>query len=223
MIHSFLSEYFPDSQLDPINSFITHDIHLRFELGDGLENGTSMRVDHCVKKAATIFDHVFHNDDEIYMLVKHCQYDGAKEFYEHTEGYLESQILNFDALKTLDKSSTTSETDNFYDPAQGESTLQTVATLHTQRTFPIDLKQTNYKNIFRGIANLEMGISPAISSTIYFINKSKKIVFYMYDDRGCMVYASNLESIRHLYNDFHHWLVPYHIETFDNLFLSFNF
>ena len=218
MIRDFITNNFPKSNLDPEESLISSDIHLRFELGDELENGTTERVDHCVTKAIKLFELLFSESDEIYIMLKSFKYEGANEFFEVTEGYLEGQLSNFDKVIIDERFASTSETDEFYDPETDMSEVATITTHHIQKIFMVNLSDINYQNILKGIANLEMGLSPAIAENIYFINKSKKVVFNMYDDRGCIVYASNLESIRFLYRDLYSWLVEYHIKTFDNLF-----
>lgn len=214
----FIKTNFPDSNLHPTESFITHTNHLRFELGDGFENGTIERVDHCVKKAIKIFEAVFNDEDEVYILINSFKHDGGGEFYKPTNGYLEAQFSYFDETVKDENIVITSETDEFYNIDKEISEIMTITTHHIQKIFRVDLASVNYVNILRGTANLEMGLSPAISDNIYFINKSKKIVFYMYDDRGCMVYSSDIESIRFLYDNLYEWLVEYHIETFDHLF-----
>ena len=214
----FIKAYFPDSNLHPTESFVTHTNHLRFELGDGFENGTTERVERCVEKAIKIFESVFNDQDEVYILINSFEHDGGEDFYKSTNGYLESQFSYFDEIIKDENIVITSETDKFYNIEKEISEIMTITTHHIQKIFKIDLTSVNYVNILRGTANLEMGLSPAISDNVYFINKSKKIVFYMYDDRGCMVYSSGIESIRFLYDDFYEWLVEYHIEIFNDLF-----
>ncbi len=41
---------------------------------------------------------------------------------------------------------------------------------------------------------------------VFFVNRTKNIVFYMYDDRGCEVIAQNIEAIRSLYDTYRNWV-----------------
>lgn len=211
MIRDFIIKNFPKSNLDPTECFIRSEIHLRFELGDGLENGTRERVDQCVNKVTKIFSSLFDDDDEIYILLQSSETDGGVELFKGTDGYLESQFSNFDKIDKDEKTRSISETDLFYNIEKDISEVATITTHYIQKIFKIKLSDVNWKNILKATANLEMGFSPAIAGRVYFINKSKKIAFYMYDDRGCLVFSSELESIRFLYDD-------YYLEEFDTLF-----
>ncbi|MFP7733415.1 DUF3885 domain-containing protein [Priestia aryabhattai] len=53
---------------------------------------------------------------------------------------------------------------------------------------------------------------------IYFVNLSKKIIFHLYDDRGCDILASNKEAIFFLYEEYNHWILDYDREGVDLLF-----
>jgi len=218
MILDFIKKYFPSSNLEPTESYIYSDIHLRFELGDGYENGTKERVNHCFDKVVEIFEKLFDDNDDLILVIKSFKYEGASEFYKPTDNYLEKQITNIDKTKVIENIVTLSETDEFYDIEKDITEEATIITHHIQKIFETKLSNINYKNILKGIANLEMGFDPSISDSIYFINKSRKVALHMYDDRGCMVYAANKKTIQFLYDERYDWLVKYHIETFDKIF-----
>ena len=44
---------------------------------------------------------------------------------------------------------------------------------------------------------------------VFFINSSKNIIFFIYDDRGCEVIASDLETIQPLYEKYREWIPEY--------------
>ncbi len=75
-----------------------------------------------------------------------------------------------------------------------------------------------YKEILVGIANYEQGKEPSIGQKVYFIDIKKKIMFYMYDDRGCIIFAKEKESLQNLYTKYNGWLVDYWREYFDKLY-----
>ncbi|WP_243458254.1 DUF3885 domain-containing protein [Sporosarcina sp. Te-1] len=52
---------------------------------------------------------------------------------------------------------------------------------------------------------------------IYFINLTTKMIFHLYDDRGCDVIAANLEELRPLYNSFNGWILDYDRERIEEL------
>jgi hypothetical protein len=53
---------------------------------------------------------------------------------------------------------------------------------------------------------------------IYFLNLTKKIIFHLYDDRGCDILAANKEEIRYLYQELNDWILDYDRKRIDLLF-----
>lgn len=53
---------------------------------------------------------------------------------------------------------------------------------------------------------------------IYIVNLTKKIIFHLYDDRGCDILAADKEDIRNLYDEFNEWILDYDRKRIDLLF-----
>lgn len=53
---------------------------------------------------------------------------------------------------------------------------------------------------------------------IYFVNVTRKMIYHLYDDRGCDVIASNKEDLRSIYKDLRKWILNYDREQIDQLF-----
>lgn len=53
---------------------------------------------------------------------------------------------------------------------------------------------------------------------VYFINMTKKIIYHLYDDRGCDILAKDKEDIRFLYEEYSDWILEYDREKIDALF-----
>jgi hypothetical protein len=53
---------------------------------------------------------------------------------------------------------------------------------------------------------------------IYFINITRKMIYHLYDDRGCDVIASNKGDLRSLYEELNAWILDYDRERIDQLF-----
>jgi hypothetical protein len=53
---------------------------------------------------------------------------------------------------------------------------------------------------------------------IYFVNLTKKVIFHLYDDRGCDILAADKEGIRYLYEEFNDWILDYDRKEIDLLF-----
>jgi len=53
---------------------------------------------------------------------------------------------------------------------------------------------------------------------VFFINVTKDVIFYIYDDRGCEVIARDIETIRPLYAKYRDWIDDYCLAEIDQLF-----
>lgn len=59
---------------------------------------------------------------------------------------------------------------------------------------------------------------PRYGIDIYFINVTRKMIYHLYDDRGCDVIASNKEDLRTLYEEFNDWILDYDREQINKIF-----
>lgn len=130
------------------------------ELGKDLENGTLERVNEAAKSAEEIFQSLFKNEEsEVFALI--YEFPEPNCFNAPNE-YLHSQFHN-----VLDKQMISLESSKIF-------------------IYKTKLKNISWKNIFRAIANTEMGFEPGIDQKVYFFDIEKNVAFYMYDDRGCL-------------------------------------
>ena len=53
-----------------------------------------------------------------------------------------------------------------------------------------------YHEIFKGIANTEMGFSPTIHQIVYFFQPATRKWFWMYDDRGCLMFSDDISHLK---------------------------
>ncbi|MFN2468315.1 MAG: DUF3885 domain-containing protein [Gaiellaceae bacterium] len=74
-------------------------------------------------------------------------------------------------------------------------------------TAALDLRQLDYRSLFRLIANDELGLEPAVGARVYLIDESDPLVFHMYDDRGAIVHAPSAGRLRPLYESARDWVV----------------
>jgi hypothetical protein len=75
--------------------------------------------------------------------------------------------------------------------------------------------------MFQGIANREQPGSPKIESAVYVISPGKKTILHMYDDRGLDVIASQLSTLRPVFNKFSEWILDNQRQRIDFRFSSF--
>ena len=84
----------------------------------------------------------------------------------------------------------------------------------------IKQNQIELSKVLEGIINLERGKTPSIPQEFYLFDSKSSIGFHIYDDRGCLIWADNAETIRHLYEEFNDWIVEYHRQEIDKQFNS---
>jgi len=89
---------------------------------------------------------------------------------------------------------------------------------YVQTAFRTLVGAVSYKNIFNGTANSEMGFDPSTGDEVYFINTRNNVVFFMYDDRGCLLFSRDQETLEPIYRKYNSWLVDYWRKVFDGLF-----
>ncbi len=217
--HDIFREYvkanFPLSDMSLFETLLDSEFHLRFELGDGLKNGTKKRVVYSTTKATTIFEEIFSPEDEVWVLISSKDCRPCNDFLPQTKGYLLKQFAHPEGLSTATCSDITSmeiEEDN------GRRKLVNYTTRHTQTVFSQQTRQVRYRNILAGIANHEMGFDPSIGDPVYFVHKANRIAYHMYDDRGCLVLGPDREAIQFLYTKYNDWLVDYHRPYYDAVF-----
>ena len=62
-------------------------------------------------------------------------------------------------------------------------------------------------SMFQAIANREQTGSPKVRSGVYVIDPSKRVIMHMYDDRGLDVIATELDTLRPLFETFNEWVL----------------
>lgn len=198
---NYIEENFP---------YLGNEINLRFELGEPYDNGTDARINQVVKRVTTLFEDTFSIDDMIHVYIEDWEIGTDVMFGNTTPDYLYELIKQhkFDEI-TMYKHD--EEEDNEGNTIQIERPYKV-------RTFSSKLSSIPYKDILIGIANYEQGREPSIYQQVYFINMNKDIIFYMYDDRGCIIFSKTKEKLHYLYEKYNDWLVDYWREYFDNIF-----
>lgn len=190
---------------------LTSELHLRFELGEPYENGTEKRINQVVARVTTLFDEVFGPDDFIYVYIKDWEITEDIMFGNTTPEYLYSLLS-----KQYIEEETLFELDEDYD----ELTDQTIEIKHEYKVKLVyaQVMSFPYREILEGIGNYEQGREPSIGQSVYFISIEKDIVFHMYDDRGCLIHANEVEKLAPLYQTYNKWLVDYWRDYMDSIF-----
>ena len=185
------------------------DYQVRFELGEPYENGTDERIKQVVSRAVTLFEETFLLGETIDILIKDWLDIDAGLGDTATE-YIYDLLKNLN-MSTIIYTNVTEDIDPQGKPFKCEQKLRATAV-------SAPLLQAAYTSILEGIANYEQGRSPAVRQDVFFISLKRGILFYMYDDRGCLVVSATNELPKHLYRKYNEWLDNFYRAGFDALY-----
>lgn len=210
-LQKYFNKIYPYSRIDTEHT-LGGQVHIRFELGDELKNGTTERVDQAVNRACILFNDAFTNkEQEIWILI----YEYEENMFDASNEYLHQQFPpnKFSEFynkkeKVISRFLTTDENGNEI-PEKDEVRII---------IGKLPVSEINAEGILRGIANLEMGFSPAIDQRIFFFDPISNKAFQMYDDRGCYIWSDVADNIRDIYIKRNNWIVDYHRPEIDEYF-----
>lgn len=179
--------------------------HLRFELGGDLKSCSDERLDQAYFRSLDLIQQIFSDKDEqLYFIINDY---GANSLFTRTPSeYLYSLIMTYRDDK---------KEEIFFKDDEGRRQK------FLQHIYTLSWDQIDYRKILEGIANLEQGRKPGISQTVFFLNPQSDIIFYMYDDRGCLIVSNNANKIRKIYHKRNDWIVEYHRPQIEKYFSEF--
>jgi hypothetical protein len=191
-LQSYFDRVYPDSKIDTEHS-LGGQVHIRFELGEGKENGTMERVNQSIDRAVTIFNETFTDQaHEIFILI--YEYQGENICHASND-YLHKQFLN-DRFEKFYNQLEVVNTRYFTTDESGNDFLEKDEARIIIGKLPIT--EIKVINILNGISNAEMGFDPAINQKIFFFDPTTDRAFQMYDDRGCYVWSDKADKIKGL-------------------------
>ncbi len=211
-LQNYLSQVYPHAKVDEIFS-LSGQVHIRFELGGNLENGTLERVNQAVERACSLFSDAFpESDNELWILIY--------EFPEYPpHGSPNDHLYTFFPLDEFSKFYNQKEhitSGNFTKDKNGNEIPEIDEVIIIIGKIPVS--KINIEGILRGIASSEMGFRPAIDQVIYFFDPLTHKAFQMYDDRGCFIWSNEADTIRSIYENRNDWIVNYHRPEIDPYF-----
>lgn len=209
-LQSYFDSVYPGRRIENEYS-IGWPIHIRFELGDKLENGTLERVNQATNRALRIFNDTFDSPGaKIWVLV----YEYSEpNFFNTSNSYLHHQFPKeqftkfYNQVEQLNIPNTDDDGNDIFDKEEARIIIG-----------KIPVKEINIKNILKGIASTEMGFDPGIDQRVFFFDQFTDRAFYMYDDRGCLVWSDTATKIAELYIKYNDWIVDYHRPEIDQYF-----
>jgi hypothetical protein len=211
-LQSYLDKVYPYSKIDTEHT-LGGQVHIRFELGEGQQNGTIERVSQSTERALSVFNDTFsRSEHEIYGLIYEPT---SQENSNGSRDYLRQQFPA-DRLKDFYDQVETVNTRYFTKDKSGKEVMQTDEVHIVIGKLPV--REIHVRNILSGIAKTEMGFDPGLDQRIFFFDLLTDRAFHMYDDRGCYVWSNKADNIRDIYMKRNDWIVAYHRPEIDEYF-----
>lgn len=215
-LSAFMKEHFNNITLRPPLFYawkygIRFEISMPWEEHEGKEN-----LQQIEERSNGIFNKVFHETDEMLLVTDiHCEKNDTFLQKRPTKVY-QKYIKDKDLRHKLQHRVLPSV---FLEDEEDEEMV-------THR-FVLSCKKSDirYKQLLTAISyedyphpsQILKGVyRPGID--IYFVNVTKKMIYHLYDDRGCDIIASNKEDLHSLYEERNDWILDYDREQIDKLF-----
>jgi hypothetical protein len=210
-LNTFLNENFKGLKLEP-PLFYSWENGIRFEIGEpGIPFYEKANLQQTFERAITLFKKVFADSDEMLLVT---DVTSTSE-----DIFLQKRPLNVYWKYIKDKEKRYKlrykRIDGYSD--EGMTTHRFVLRCAKEdiRYVPL-LKAICYEDFAHPSTILKN--NPPSGYEIYFINVTKKLIYHLYDDRGCDVIAFDKETIRSLFEECNKWILEYDRDRIDRVF-----
>ncbi|PCK22713.1 hypothetical protein CEY02_03405 [Bacillus pumilus] len=209
----FLKNNFPGLLLAP-SLFYQWPYGLRFEVADWSLGKESVVLEKAGDRAFKIVKYAFHPEDDI-LLVTDVYTQHAHELTKRKllvyQKYVHRQVRHRLRHELL----------TYVRPELEEALKLERFTLNCQ------LEDIRLRPLLRAMCQEDFYAPNQIMKgkldyEIYLMNLSKKMIFHLYDDRGCDLIAAEPKRLRPLYEGLQHWLLEYDRPQMDRLFHPVN-
>ncbi|MBC7765623.1 MAG: DUF3885 domain-containing protein [Hyphomonadaceae bacterium] len=178
--------------------FYNFPIGIRFEIGNGspFEKNTKeikkSYVENCIFRANKIFQDIFNNNDEVIIVIDSNE-DNLSIIETLTSDYID--CFSFDCK---------------YDE-EDECVFKRLL-------YKVKVESVNFLRLIEEIIWSDLGRMNGFNSSIYIISIANETIYFLYDDRGLDVVASNKVSIESLYYKYNDWILEYDRDKINLLF-----
>lgn len=201
-VEQYVNKAFPGLTLTP-SLYQQWDIGIHVEFGAGFyqfkDNGglNIARFHYVYHQALTIFNEIFSYSDEILLVTNVYQYKPAeskKKRIKVYNRYIKNKELKYH-LKQLTRPYVSDDEDVYI----------------SQFSLKCHKQDIHYVSLIKAACNEDFRLKPKFGTgynypDVFFINLTKNVIFFIYDDRGCEVIATNKETIKSLDLKFRNWI-----------------
>lgn len=218
IVTDFMKEHFKNLILLP-PLFYSWDFGIRFEIAnpDIREHEDKRNLQQIAERSTSIFNQVFQEEDEI-LLVTDIQ-------CEKNDSFLQERPVNI-YRKYLKNKNALMRLQHLILPSVWDVDDEDYEDMVTHRFHLLcQKKDLRYRQLLSAISYEDFAHPTTILKhnnragyEIYFVNVTRKLIYHLYDDRGCDVIASNKEDLRPLYVACNDWILDYDREQIDVIF-----
>lgn len=186
--------------LNIVKEFMAHGPYIRFELG--LENLMDEAYrNEGLRRASAIWRSIFDPEDDVIFMHRTSYGTNEKRVGKiRLKRFFKTQLKQM-LLSTLP-----------YELDESDDELYT-----KEWSVEIKAKEIRISYVLESIENADFMRKPNSDGQIYLYNKTKGILFHMYDDRGCDVFSSDKGKLLSLYHQHRKWILDYNRYQIDNL------
>ncbi|ARK32542.1 DUF3885 domain-containing protein [Halalkalibacter krulwichiae] len=206
-LRNYLNHVFPGLYLKP-SLYHQWEIGIHFELGEGMYQFTDEdklnlnRFERVYSQALSVFHDLFSDQDEMILVTNVYHRKSYKKRIKPTKVY--DRFLKNKKLKYKIRQKTLPFV---FDEEEAEESY--ISQLHLK----CKKRDLDYLLLIKATCNEDFPLQPKLGEEngsyypdVFFINTSKNIIFFIYDDRGCEVIADKKETIMPLYKKYKGWV-----------------
>lgn len=211
-LQTFLEQNFKNIELVPA-LFYAWEPGIRFEISDPHQSHDEPgHLNRAFKRSTALFDAVFDEEDEILCVTEMITWRNNSFIRKKPLNVYRKYIRQPQALYKL-------QLENIQLSEFDEGNI-------TTRRFSYACRKSDirYPQLLQAICYQDFDHPSTITNyqgayaQIYFINLSKKLIYHLYDDRGCDIIATDKEDIQFLYEQYNDWILDYDREKIDSVF-----
>ncbi|NMH68185.1 DUF3885 domain-containing protein [Bacillus sp. RO3] len=207
----FLKKHFNGLELRPA-LYYSSEYGLRFEICiPGVEHVSKRNLQQIKIRTTGLFDQIFSDSDDLLLITDVHTLENDR-FLEKRPTKVYQKYIKDKALRYKLQ----------YELYKVEEEDEDMVT--HRFTLPCHKRDTRYHQLLMAISyedfphptQLLKGDQHA-GIDIYFVNLTRRMIFHLYDDRGCDIIASDKEDLRAVYNEFNDWILDYDREQIDDM------
>jgi Domain of unknown function (DUF3885) len=218
-LHTYLHTTFPGLTLKP-SLYHQWDIRLHFEFANDIyqfkDDGT-LNLDRfhlAYNQALAIFNSLFAEQDDIFLVTNIYQHKDSHTHAKPSKTYkrfLKNRQLRF-TIKHMTLPFTTDHEEEYS---------------ISQFCLSCEKRDFNYPLLIKAACNEDFPLKPKLGRAkgayypdVFFINISKNIIFFIYDDRGCEVIANTKEALLPIYEHYNELIGEFNREETEQIFIE---